>query len=127
MEEELRGWRERGYTEGMYIDTCDGEVRRTTVGPDGKLFFDPDDVDTPNHEIRIGVTMSFDWYIFPLFCFVQSVTVPLSFVVGSAEKIVYFSQVARWGRLISGRKPPSLFKACIPLLFVLKTRITFFS
>jgi hypothetical protein len=45
---------------GELKDISDGEVWKTIKGPDQKPFFsDPDD----NEELRIGVTMSLDWYI----------------------------------------------------------------
>ena len=69
--EELDGWRKRTYTPGVYTDICDGNVWRTALGPDGKPFFDPEDEDTPKHEVRIGVTMSFDWYVL-FFSFLSS-------------------------------------------------------
>ena len=59
MENELDGWRRTEHKEGEYKDICDGDVWRTSIGPDGKPFFDR----SVEHEIRLGVTMSFDWYV----------------------------------------------------------------
>ena len=45
IEQNLDGRRHRSNTEGTYRDVCDGEVWKTVVGLDGKLFFDDDDAE----------------------------------------------------------------------------------
>lgn len=52
-------WKTRTCKDGFRADIMDGDIWKTAKGPDGKLFFDPEDT---SDELRIGVTMSLDWY-----------------------------------------------------------------
>ncbi|KAH7923260.1 hypothetical protein BV22DRAFT_965875, partial [Leucogyrophana mollusca] len=52
-------WKTRTRTPGELKDISDGEIWQTIQGPDQKPFFSSTD-DTG--ELRIGVTMSIDWY-----------------------------------------------------------------
>ncbi|KAG2742653.1 hypothetical protein P692DRAFT_20879248 [Suillus brevipes Sb2] len=59
-EQACTSWKSRLTVPSELKDISDGEVWKTIQGPDQKPFFsDPDD----NEELRIGVTMSLDWYI----------------------------------------------------------------
>lgn len=61
VEPELAGWRTRAWRQDEYKDISDGDVWRTLHGQDTCLFFDPSDCETPKTELRLGVTMAFDW------------------------------------------------------------------
>jgi hypothetical protein len=52
-------WKSRVEEPGKYKDIMDGEVWRTMKCADGSLFFDAAD---DSEELRLGVTMSLDWY-----------------------------------------------------------------
>lgn len=59
-EQACTSWKSRLTVPGELKDISDGEVWKTIQGPDQKPFFsDPDD----DEELRIGVTMSLDWYV----------------------------------------------------------------
>ena len=57
MENKLDGWHHQEYKEGVYRDISNGNVWQSSIGPDGKQFFDRN----IKHEIQVGVTMSLDW------------------------------------------------------------------
>ncbi|KAG1862061.1 hypothetical protein DFJ58DRAFT_657027 [Suillus subalutaceus] len=53
-------WRSRTVKPGELHDISDGEVWRTIQGPDQAPFFSGTET---SQELRIGVTMSLDWYV----------------------------------------------------------------
>ncbi|KDQ05579.1 hypothetical protein BOTBODRAFT_182420 [Botryobasidium botryosum FD-172 SS1] len=58
MEQELDRWRTKGSTPGKLDSVMCGDVWKTIKGADGQPFFGPDYGD----ELRIGVTLSLDWF-----------------------------------------------------------------
>lgn len=60
IEEECEVWKTTPRKPGFYKEIMDGRVWKTLRGPDGKLFFSMDD----QRELRIGVTIGLDWYIY---------------------------------------------------------------
>lgn len=62
IESNINGWRTQEHKIGHYADISDGTVWRTLRGPDSKLFFSPTDNQPTISELRIGVTLAFDWY-----------------------------------------------------------------
>lgn len=57
-------WRTKPRTPGKFTDIFDGDVCREVKGPDGLPFFRPDLKEMPNGELRIGVTMGVDWFLY---------------------------------------------------------------
>lgn len=53
-------WKQRERKTGQQLDIMDGELWQSLEGPDGKLFFDPND---QSGELRIGVTLGIDWQV----------------------------------------------------------------
>lgn len=65
IEEELDGWRRRVRIPGKYFDVFDGEITKNLKAADGTNFFRNDlgDLNGPNGELRIAVTLGVDWYV----------------------------------------------------------------
>lgn len=55
-----KSWRSRTVKPGELHDISDGEIWRTMQGPDQTNFFSETEA---SQELRIGVTMSLDWYV----------------------------------------------------------------
>ena len=51
-------WKKRPRKAGFRCDIMDGDPWQTLKGPNGKLFFDPND---QTEELRIGVNLGIDW------------------------------------------------------------------
>jgi len=67
IEATLDEWRVKPRTSGTYVDIFDGDICRSKLkGPDGKLFFSNkvDERHGPNGELRLGVNLGIDWYVF---------------------------------------------------------------
>jgi hypothetical protein len=65
----LDEWRKKPRKTGEYIDIFDGSICRTKLqAPDGSLFFSnlPHENHGPDGELRIGVNLGLDWYVFRL-------------------------------------------------------------
>jgi hypothetical protein len=67
LETVLDDWRCKPRSPRQYGDIFDGAVCRTKLkGPDGKLFFSnlPNERNGPDGELRIGVNLGVDWYVY---------------------------------------------------------------
>lgn len=63
----LDQWRTKDRMEGVYTDIFDGDIcRRHLKAPDGRLFFSnlSHEKNGPNGELRIGVNLGVDWYVY---------------------------------------------------------------
>ena len=62
---ELDGWRRRVRIPGKYFDVFDGEITKNLKATNGTNFFRNDlgDLNGPNGELRIAVTLGVDWYV----------------------------------------------------------------
>ncbi|KAJ7059203.1 hypothetical protein C8F01DRAFT_1370784 [Mycena amicta] len=58
MEAAVESWRNWPTVEGDLLSMQDGEIWKTIAGPDGQPFFGPKE----EWEIRLGVTLSIDWF-----------------------------------------------------------------
>lgn len=61
-------WRKTKRTPGKYDDNFDGRICRELPDVDGQPFFknDPQDVGNgPEGELRIGLTLGVDWFVYP--------------------------------------------------------------
>ncbi|EDR11390.1 uncharacterized protein LACBIDRAFT_323939 [Laccaria bicolor S238N-H82] len=64
IEEELDGWRKRQRTPGKYFDVFDGDIPKNIKAHDGTRFFrnDHGDLNGPEGELRIALTLGVDWF-----------------------------------------------------------------
>jgi hypothetical protein len=72
----LDGWREKHRKPAHYSDIFDGKVCRLDLkAPDGSPFFSnlPHQKNGPDGELRIGVNLGVDWYVY-VFVFTQNMT-----------------------------------------------------
>ena len=85
-------WRLQAFSNGIYTDIMDGCIWRTMRGADGRLFFDePDD----KMEVRIGVTISLDWYTF-----LYVTLLSLTWIPGWMEVQCLWPQSFIWGPFV---------------------------
>lgn len=65
-EDVLEQWRSLSRHPGEYIDNFDGEICKTLEGPDQRPFFQNPLPPESKDELRIGLTLGVNWYIFSL-------------------------------------------------------------
>jgi hypothetical protein len=62
IEPHLDSWRNTAdHDDGLFKDIMDGDVWKTIDGPNQEAFFN---AQTEGQEIRLGLTMSLDWYVY---------------------------------------------------------------
>ena len=64
MEELLDAWWYCKWTLGVLEDIMDGAIWKSLKAPDGSLFFDTSPNRAQPHELRIGLTLGFDGYVY---------------------------------------------------------------
>ncbi|KAJ2929408.1 hypothetical protein H1R20_g7676, partial [Candolleomyces eurysporus] len=64
VEEEMDRWQSIPRYKGHYTDIFDGAVARQLQAHDGTLFFSNEDRNGPNGELRIGLTLGVDWFLY---------------------------------------------------------------
>lgn len=63
-EDILEQWRFKERHIGQYLDNFDGEICKTLKGPDSRPFFENPLPHETQDELRIGLTLGVDWYVF---------------------------------------------------------------